>query len=29
LTHPAEMGHLFKVMGLYAAGSAILPGLDA
>jgi NADH dehydrogenase [ubiquinone] 1 alpha subcomplex assembly factor 7 len=29
LTHPAEMGNLFKVMGLYAAGSAILPGLDA
>jgi SAM-dependent MidA family methyltransferase len=29
LTHPAEMGNLFKVMGLFAAGSASLPGLDA
>ncbi len=29
LTHPAEMGNLFKVMGLFAAGSATLPGLDA
>ncbi|MCB5200386.1 SAM-dependent methyltransferase [Loktanella sp. TSTF-M6] len=29
LTHPAEMGDLFKVLGLYAAGSTPPPGLTA
>lgn len=28
LTHPQEMGSLFKVLGLAPAGSAPLPGLD-
>ncbi|EAR49784.1 hypothetical protein OG2516_14036 [Oceanicola granulosus HTCC2516] len=28
LTHPAEMGHLFKVMGLYPPNAAPPPGLD-
>ncbi|WP_299970412.1 SAM-dependent methyltransferase [uncultured Roseobacter sp.] len=28
LTHPAEMGNLFKVMGLFAIGSGPPPGLD-
>ena len=28
LTHPAEMGNLFKVVGLYAAGHAPPPGLE-
>ncbi|RKF17199.1 class I SAM-dependent methyltransferase [Roseovarius spongiae] len=28
LTHPAEMGTLFKVMALYAQGAAPPPGLD-
>ncbi|PWJ14425.1 class I SAM-dependent methyltransferase [Jannaschia seohaensis] len=29
LTHPAEMGDLFKVMGLAAPGAALPPGLEA
>ena len=28
LTHPSEMGNLFKVMGLYQTGSTPPPGLD-
>ena len=28
LTHPEEMGNLFKVLGLYPAKSAVPPGLD-
>lgn len=28
LTHPAQMGHLFKVMGLFAKGAAPPPGLE-
>lgn len=28
LTHPAEMGHLFKVLGLFPASSAPPPGLE-
>jgi NADH dehydrogenase [ubiquinone] 1 alpha subcomplex assembly factor 7 len=28
LTHPSEMGNLFKVMGLYQTGSTPAPGLD-
>ncbi len=29
LTHPAEMGDLFKVMGLWPDGAAPIPGLNA
>ncbi|ANT60640.1 ATP synthase subunit beta [Salipiger sp. CCB-MM3] len=29
LTHPDEMGSLFKVLGLYGPGTATPPGLDA
>jgi NADH dehydrogenase [ubiquinone] 1 alpha subcomplex assembly factor 7 len=29
LTHPDEMGHLFKVMGVFAKGGTPPPGLDA
>ncbi len=29
LTHPEEMGNLFKVLGLYPAGGTPPPGLDA
>ena len=28
LTHPAEMGNLFKVLGLTSPGAPMLPGLD-
>ena len=28
LTHPAEMGHLFKVLGLYPPGATPPPGLE-
>ncbi|PIE07552.1 MAG: methyltransferase [Rhodobacterales bacterium] len=28
LTHPEEMGHLFKVLGLVRPGAPMLPGLD-
>ncbi len=28
LTHPEEMGHLFKVLGLVRPGTPMLPGLD-
>ncbi|MEX0367156.1 MAG: class I SAM-dependent methyltransferase, partial [Ruegeria sp.] len=28
LTHPDEMGNLFKVMGLYPTTAAPPPGLD-
>jgi SAM-dependent MidA family methyltransferase len=28
LTHPAEMGHLFKVIGLHPTGGAPVPGLE-
>ncbi len=28
LTHPAEMGDLFKVLGLYPQGAPVLPGLE-
>ncbi|MGH1355910.1 MAG: class I SAM-dependent methyltransferase, partial [Thalassovita sp.] len=28
LTHPAEMGTLFKVIGLYPDGKTVPPGLE-